>query len=484
MDYMAPPPGYPAQPGYPAMQQPDEGRKPSDSGLSGLGLIMQLVGGLMTAVFGTYGFMGLIVVLQAGGRMPGSAILFMLATLGTSIARSVCHSLAGSRLCYGGPGTPASAMKRYYVMAFVQTGVIALGLLANEVPGRFVLGLIVLLLAWPVTLIFLANPKIREFGDAVPMADDKGFAGASILMLIFGAIGIGIGAMLVLGWTEMGPFKTRPIGLGFLAASVMLTVRSGFHIRAGLKGSSATLMADTAAAAEKYANFGTIAAIVTGGAILVAGFAESGGRGGGANILVVLAAVAMLTWVLLIWPMAIKKFFGDRQFATLMEGQSAQASSDRGLPALGWLLVAFGAFAVAQLLANFLFGDMGEGRSMRRSGNPMSEFTEILGSTGGNKWLGLVAAGVQLWAGVELVLMTSRYKIAGIVYGVVAGGIAVYTYLPMIDALSRNGAGMALNPFAGIGFAMVAVSLVIPIATLVFVHRKVTDHKAVAKAFE
>jgi hypothetical protein len=476
------------QPGYPAMQQPDAGRKPSDSGLSGLGLIMQLVGGLMTAVFGSYGFMTLIAVLQAGGRggLPGTVILFMLAILGTSIARSVCHSAAGRRICYEGPGTPMSAMKRYYTMAFIQTGVIAFGLLVNDAPGGLVMGLIVLLIAWPLTLIFIANPKLREFGDAVPMADDKGFAGASILMLIFGAIGVCIGAMLVLGWTEMGPFKTRPIGLAFLAASVMLTVRAVFHVRAGVKGSSATLMADTASAAEKYANFGTIAAVVTGGALLVAGFAESGGRGGrggGVAMFMVLAGVAMLTWVLLVWPVAIKKFFGARQFSTLMEGQSVQASSDRGLPALGWLLVAFGSFAIAKMLADLIMGDMGDSRSMRRGGNPFGEFADLL-STGGNKWLNFGAAVVQLWAGVELIMMTSRYKIAGIVYGVVAGGIALYTYLPMIDALSRGGAGMAMNPLAGIGFALVAVALVVPVATLVFVQRKVTDHKAVAKAFE
>jgi hypothetical protein len=61
MDYMAPPPA------YPAMQQPDAGRKPSDSGLSGLGLIMQLVGGLMTAVVASYGFMALIMLLLSVG---------------------------------------------------------------------------------------------------------------------------------------------------------------------------------------------------------------------------------------------------------------------------------------------------------------------------------------------------------------------------------------------------------------------------------
>jgi hypothetical protein len=479
MDYMAPPPA------YPAMQQPDAGRKPSDSGLSGLGLIMQLVGGLMTAIVASYGFMALIGLMQAGGRggLPGTVVLFLLAVLGTSIARSVCHSAAGKRLCYDGAGTPASAMKRYYTIAFVQTGIVAFGLLANDAPGGIVMALILVLIAWPLALIFVATPRIREFGDAVPMADDKGFAGASILMLIFGAIGVCIGVILILGWLEMGPFQTKPIGLAMIAASAMMTVRSVFHVRAGLKGSSATLMADTAAAAEKYANFGTIAAVVAGGALLVAAFSEAGGRGGGGMMLLVMFMVVMVTWVLLVWPLAIKKFFGDRQFATLMEGQGAQASSDRGLPALGWLLLALGAYALAGVLATLIMGDMGDARSMRRSGNPMSEIMGMLG-TSGNKWLSFLTAAVQLWAGVELITMSPRYKIAGMVFGVVAGGIALYTYLPMIDALSRGGAGIAMNPLAGIGFATVATALVVPIATLVFVQRKITDHKAVAKAFE
>jgi len=471
---------------------PDPGRKASDSGLSGLGLIMQLVGGVMTAVVASYGMIMLIALLQAGGRgAPGSIILFLLAVLATSIARSVMHAAAGRRLCYEGPGTPLSALKRYVTMSFVQTGVVCVGLMVNDAPGGIMMALALILAAWPIVLLIVAKPKIEEFGDAVPMADDKGFEGASILLLVFGSIGVGIGAIMLMGWLDWpGEMKGSLLGMGMLVAFVMLLIRSILHLRAGARGVKATLLAETAEAAGKYASFGVVAAMVAGGVFLIGMISQMGeARGAGGVMMLMLFMVVMITWVLLVWPLAVKRFFGDRQFATMVEerGPSAQLSADRGLCTLGWLLLAFGTYALASGFGSLLMGDMGDDGGFRRGrgDNPFEQMMGLMGNVGGKSpWFGIATAALQMWAGIELIRLTPRYKIAGMVFGGVAAAIALYIYLPMIGDMAQGGLAMISNPLAGMSFASIAMALVVPIMTFIFVQRKVRDSAQLAKTFE
>jgi hypothetical protein len=475
--------------------QPNPGRRASDGGLSGLGLLMQLVGGITGALTGGVGLLALIQMLQMGGRgMPGSILLFMLALIVTSFMRSIFHAAAGRRLLYEGPGTPGGALKKYVTISFIQIGVLALGLMANGAPGGIMFALVLLLAAWPITLLIFAKPKIDAFGEHVPMADDKGFEGASILMLIFGIMGTVAGAMMVMSGFDLlkGGGRGGAGMLGFLmfGAFVMLLIRSILHLRAGIRGTNATHMSQTAEAAEKYANFGVIAACVTGGAILIGVIAAMpGGGGGGAIMMYMLFVISMLVWMLLVWPLSIKKFFADRQFATMMEtqGNAQQSSTDRGLPALGWLLLGLGVWSVARDLAGLLMPNMGDdgGYRRHRGGNPMEEIFGMLGNSSGKlTWLDLGVAAVQIWAGFCLIKLNAQYKIAGIAYGVAAGALALYMYLPMFGALSGGGVGMIMNPTALLVFGAAAINLVTPIATVVFVQRKITDPKALAQAFE
>ncbi|HLL25012.1 MAG TPA: hypothetical protein VK427_22915, partial [Kofleriaceae bacterium] len=454
------------------MIAPATTRVASDSGLSGLGLIMQLVGGIMTAFIGVYGMFMVLAFLMAGSGsgMPGMLLLFVVAIVGTSLARSIMHTTAGRRLIYDGPRTPLSALKRYFTISMVHTGVVAIGLLANNVPAKIAAASVLLLAAWPIALMLVARPKIAAFGDVVPMADDKGFDGAAILLLIFGSIGAGIGIILVLGWLEApGHIKSSLFGICLLASSVMLAIRSVLQLRAGIRGTKAKHMAETAEAAEKYAGFGILASFVAGGALFVATISLSSGRGAGGAIFAGLLMIAMFTWVLMVWPLIVRKFFGDRQFATLMDerGSGAQDSSDRGLPTLGWLLLAFGTFALAQGLMAVLMGGMvDDDGAMGRGDNPMTKMMAMLG-TGDAKspWVAVAVAALQIWAGVELIRMTPRYKLAGMIFGVVATGVALWVYLPLFGNMMSSGASVATNPLAGVGFAMVAMSLVVPIAT-------------------
>jgi len=452
---------------------------------------MQLVGGMLSAVVACYGMIFLIAMLQGAGRGgAGSFLVWIVAILATSLARSVAHANAGRRLLYDGPGTPASALKRYITIAWVQTGVVAGALLINSAPSGLMLALVLILGGWPLALLIVAKPRIEAFGDAVPMSDDKGFEGASILLLIFGSIGVCIGAIMLLGWTEWpGELKTEMIGVGMLVAYVMLLIRSIFHLRAGIRGVKATHMAETAEAAVKYGNFGVVAAFVAGGVLLIGTFTAMPEGGSGIMMFVMMMMVAMLVWVLLIWPVTIRRFFSDRQFATMVDGLPGhQNPSDRGLPTLGWLLLAFGVYALATGLGGVLMGDLGDARAMRsmsRGDNPLGMIMGLMGSVGGKSpWFGIVVAALQVWAGFELIRLSPRYKLAGMVFGLVASGVALYIYLPLLNGLMQGGMTMMSNPMASMSFASVAMALVVPVATLVLVQRNVTDREAIARTFE
>jgi MFS family permease len=257
-----------------------------------------------------------------------------------------------------------------------------------------------------------------------------------------------------------------------------------------MRGLSASHMTETAEAAGKYAGFGVIASVIAGAVFLVGFMSTMGGRGNGAVMILMLVMVAMITWVLLVWPLTVKRFFGERQFATMIDDRapSSQLSPDRGLPALGWLLLAFGVFALATGLAAVLLGDFGDERALRRmsrGGNPMGQMMGLLGSAGGKSaWLGISVAVVQIWAGVELIRMTARYRLAGMVFGVLACVVAAYVHLPTLGQLMKGGFAMVSNPLAGMAYASVAMALVVPVATLVFVQRKVRDPRALAQTFE
>ncbi|MDQ3337524.1 MAG: hypothetical protein M4D80_20365 [Myxococcota bacterium] len=466
--------------------------KSSDGGLSGLGLIMQLVGNIMTAVVACYGMISVIVMLEGGGRgAPAKMMLFIFAVLGTSLARSVIHATAGRSLLYelSSKGTPMSHVNRYVLVAAVQTVVVAFGMLIIDVPPGQIAAIVLVLAAWPIALALVAKPKIMEHGNVVPMADDKGFAGASILLLIFGCIGVGIGAVMLLAWLEMPSEGAMLMKLGTLVAFGMLTIRSILHVRAGMRGSSAVLMAETAEAAGKYASFGVIASVVSGGVFFVAMFGMMGGRGGpggGMVMMLMLFMVVMITWVLLVWPLTVKRFFGDRQFATMIDEKapSQQSSSDRGLPTLGWLLLAFGAYAFAGGIGGLFSGGVAGGRGS----NPMGEMMGMgmLGNVGDKSvWFGIATAALQIWAGVELISLSPRFKTAGMVFGGVASAIALYIYLPLMGDLMSGGMAMISNPMmVGVMFVQVMMALVIPVATFIFVQRKIRDPKALAQTFE
>jgi hypothetical protein len=206
--------------------------------------------------------------------------------------------------------------------------------------------------------------------------------------------------------------------------------------------------------------------------------------GASTAVMLMLVMGAMVAALLLVWPVAVRRFVRDRQLTALGGNRPLRArAADRGLPTLGWLLLALGVYALSSGLVTLLVGhDLAAGR--RGGDDPLA----VLGGMSGNMsktslWLGVAVAGLQTWAGLALIHMKPHYRQAGMAYGFAASAVALYTYLPALDALTRQSVAVVGNPLGIAGLAMVATALVIPVATLVLVQRKLVDPDAVADTF-
>jgi hypothetical protein len=94
---------------------------------------------------------------------------------------------------------------------------------------------------------------------------------------------------------------------------------------------------------------------------------------------------------------------------------------------------------------------------------------------GASAWLGVGICLAQLWAAVELIRMTDRYKMAASVYAAAALATTLYVYWPMIQALGHmDGAFARFFQERFKDYTALAALLVVPITTLLLVHRKLT----------
>jgi hypothetical protein len=436
---------------------------PADQGLSALGLLMQLAGNVLAAYAALITFQMLFVTSQLGDQSKD--LLWVILALGLSIGRSLLHRSAGSQLVYGGgehqPGRLAG-VRRYVTVALIQSvvlgAVMRFGLHLGNVAA---LGVVAGLAVWPVTLaVLLRLPRFKRFHDELPLTEDKGFEGASIFMTVLGlcgAIGTGTGLYVMLQ-TSNRELQSGPNVLITLSL-ILLVVRSVIQIQAGVSGLRETSVDRSVELANRYANFGIISSFCGGGALML--FVMSS-----AMSVFGLALVCCMCWLLIAWPMIIRKFFSDRQFADLLAGDAApvhRRAPDAGLTWLGWLLIGHVA-----LTASFLLPQIASGEPAT-TGRFESVF--MLAGTVGIKsaWWNIGALVLQAWAGYELVRMSPQSRIIASVFAVVSVAVTVYVNWPLIELL-RHSSGFDRQ---AVLVAPLALSLVMPIATLLLVHRKI-----------
>ncbi len=452
---------------------------PVDGGLAGLGLLMSLTGAVFMVIALGMGAIMMFSLMFAGDvRGIGTLILIALLVIAVSTLRSWAHRAAGQRLLYDGPGTPRSAMQRYFRCAALQTALILVALGSQGVPGKLLGMLLVMLAGWPVALaIALAAGRYRALLDqhTIPQAEDKGFEGAAILMVVLGLTGLLFGGVMAISVLE----EIRPlispapfVGFSLIAITIMLIVRSSFHVRAGLGGLRDAHRDRAVDAVAKYSNAAVLSGAVICGLLFLMTVVASEGHMEGPSILLTLITVIFLMWALTTWPIIVKRFFVERQFADLLVPGEAPHSRapDRGLTTLGWFLFGQAVLGLAMAAPALLQPD-----HYHRARDPMSAMITLLQAGGRDQWWSIGVAALQLVASWQLIRMRPNYKMIVTLWSVVAALVAVYIHYPMLKAIGRSrgfGAVDADTLLGNLSFMTVAIALIAPIATLILVNRK------------
>jgi hypothetical protein len=441
---------------------------PADQGLSSLGLLMQLAGNVLAAYAGLVAFTALFAL--QGSR--GGETMWVFLLLGLSIARSLMHRAAGAQMLYGngqlhedGSVERMAGIKRYVMFALAQTAIVA-GMLFGKfhVPGKMALSLGAALAAWPVTLLVLMQlPRFKRFRKELPLTEDKGFEGASILMTVLGTCGlVAAGTILLVLLDLPGRALSKGPGVLVVLSLAMLCVRSFLHVQAGISGLRETSVDRSVELANRYANLGVISSFCAGGALLL--FVMSS-----AVSVLGLALISGVCWMLMAWPMIIRRFFSDRQFADLLAGDGApihRRAPDAGLTGLGWLLFAHAIFSGSFVLIEVIGGDAG-------GGSRQIEAFTMLGGIGDMRsvWWSVGLVIFQGWAGFELIRMSPQSRVIATLFGIVGTGVTMYINWPLLKALKSIGGMLGNNVALQIG--PVAMALIIPVVTIVLVNRKI-----------
>jgi hypothetical protein len=436
---------------------------PADHGLGSLGLLMQLGGSLGMAAAAA-------VAIPAAmyGNRASSVVFFFALLYGV---RAAFHRVAGNAVLYGTGGHPRRSVVTYLCVAACHS-VVTLLLLGRYVDDALLVRIAGLLLAWPAVLLACVSlpRRGRLLARTVPPAEDLGFEGASVLMAVLGSAGLACAVLILAVLVEIPALPGLPgvpaggdawlARLLALAACALCVLRAVVHLRAGVHGATGAGFDAHQARVTRYGAVG--GATATAVALLLAGaIAVSTG-----NLPMVLIAGICAREVLGAWPAILRRLHAERCFDVYLAGDRAPAfrrAPDAGLMALGWLLVALGAPALAQCLVAMLAG--------AQAGWPVEPGMLLLGGD----WRTLLLAGLQVWAGVALLGTSARARRIVAIYAMVAVGLALSgATFALVDAFALGMAGTydgveALAMLARLAGA--GVELAVPCAALWLVER-------------
>lgn len=462
-----PAPDVAAAPG-PVIARLTGAKMPADRGMSSLGLLMQLGGTIGMTLAGV-----ILIVATFGGGSTG--MFFFIALLWG--LRSWFHRAAGTSLLY--ERDKAFTFVKAYIWLSLAQSVLCILILRELLSWVQLVQLGSYLAAWPLALlVYFSLPHIRTLvRGGLPDAEDHGFEGAAVLMSLFGIIGALFAGLLLTSILKDPSEAFSTPGSGIIALIVIaLLVRSGVHVAGGLKGTSGATFDEYNTAASRYYNMGVVSALCIGVTLFMVVLMSSHSMGGA------LLASIPSTALLLAWPLILRRLFAERNFLVLLAGSDAatfQRAPDAGLIALGWILVALGTLGVAGSLANALWQP------------PRPDELAAMAIVGGkgtiaaarSAWWSVGVGGLQLWAGIELVRMGERHKIAALTYGVATTAMTLYVLWPaldmfesmMTDVLGRGDSMLRSALTFGAG-----INLILAIGTIVLVSR-VTVPSAVAQ---
>lgn len=401
-------------------------RVPADHGLPCLGLLMQLAGNVFAALAVLVAFASLF------EHRRGDDSLWLFLLYGASAARSLAHRAAGARLVYGdrvAAEQPDADEKRLAgVWRYIGVAVVHAALVFAIAIGHFdtsagaALAIAGALLVWPAVLTaVITRAPIHALGRHLPASPDKGFEAVAIVMTVLATTGLAL-SLLLLGLVLDQPVELLQQGPALMAVVMLgaLVARSGVHLQAGVAGLRETSIDRAVKLATRYADFGAISTFCGGAVLLlcvtIAQFDLSG-----------LAIVVGLVWMLMAWPLIVRRFFSDRQFDDLLASDDANPhhrAPDAGLSGLGWLIGGTSAIALAWMWIGMAIGD----------NPPVWGMLPAIPGPGGPLALQVVVIALGGWAASELVRMTPRARVATIVWAVACAGVALVVVLPGVIA--------------------------------------------------
>lgn len=391
-------------------------KPPSDLGLPALGLVCQAL--LHTAVaLGTLSIFGLMARLGSGS----DRLLAALALI-AGFVRAAFHARAAERLRERSPEVVA-ATRRYVGVAAGCTAVMVVA--AHSVLGADVstmLGLALVGLSWPLTLMLLVSRKAvnaafatSDSFDLELVPADRSIEGLGVLMVTFATLGLATlltQVPTVLDELDgLAPMLVLAIGLNFVA----LLARGVLHVVLGLRAMRGLPPEGLDKAAGSYLSL----AYLTAGLLVLAFFALARG-----NISPGLIGMALIGgYFFVAWPLVVRRFANRLLFDA--DGQPLPPrehgpASDRGLSAFGYLLIAVTAPTLATTLASLLIvgsqlGGSQLGGSQLGGPGPLG-FIDL----GLDAALSIASSLVGIWAGLELITLSPRRTLATLLYAAVS----------------------------------------------------------------
>jgi len=443
---------------------------PADHGLASLGLMMQLAGRTTSALVALAASIAWI-----DGRLHRHTAWYGFA-IALCVARSQLHRIAGRDLSFGRrtvegtPADPFDATRSYAIFGIGHATVIGLvAALVFEQPPAAAIGLGAALAVWPAALAVVAwLPRFRPLRDGIPLGEDRGLEGAAIVMTVLGSYGALSTAALLWLISALSPHHLRHgWGVMLIVVFALLLVRSSMHLRAGLAGLRDSSFDRPGDLAARYAAFGVISAFCVGGVLLLLAMSER-------LTPEALASVVVACWLLVTWPMIVKRYFHQRQFAELLAGDRVahRRAPDAGLTGLGWLLAGHAALVTAVLIAQLTISRDVAGGAARAIDNAL-----VLGGLAvGRGWspdagdtgLAIALIVLEAAAAIALIRMSDQRRPLAVIYALFAGAVALAPAVPALRALTHH-----LNLWTVIRLLPSAVQLVLPVATLALVHRVV-----------
>jgi hypothetical protein len=431
---------------------------PRDRGLSSLGLVMQLGGSFGMALAGMFFAIAVATV------EPVFAALAMLA-----MARAWCQWSGGAALLYE-PARARRATGSYAIVALFQTAITA-GLLAAVAPVA-AMTLAAVMLAWPVTLVLVlrsrwARPPL-DAGSTV--GEDLGFQGAAMLMTALGVGGVTLAfaAAALIGGTPL-----LLLASPYVVTTVLLAVRAVAELRcgwSGLRGEGGP--PDVEDMRQRAMRF-SYAAVVSG---LMAAGAWAAGMTPPIGPLAAVGTGMLVGAFLVMWPLALRRFFQERCFALYLAGDRAEPvrrAPDGGVHALGWLMLAVGGMGLAAAVASALFGPMFQVdlAQVRALGGDAA-----VAAVDRSPWWSVGASALTVLVAVQLVRGAAHRGWTPMAYALVTLFVAGAVELPRVEALARcvtteQGAGPGLMLY-GVLAARIIVEVVLAVTVMVLTGRE------------